>query len=151
PVPLTRDDVKRALEDSKHAKPRLPLPPPTEEEMAKAAEATKARAAAKDVNGRTARNRGFGLVNNGRMRNLYLSDYNTTGSGAPAGFNRDPDPAMTLDPAFRVMMFWIVSRGNNCTYCLGHQESGLGSREAPEDVVAALDGDWSEFDAAKRA
>src|SRR6185369_2735850 len=71
PVPLTRDDVKRALEDSKHATPRLPLPPPTEEEKARAAEA--AKAAQGQPNGR-----GFGLVNNGRMRALYLSDYNTS-------------------------------------------------------------------------
>jgi alkylhydroperoxidase family enzyme len=151
PVPLTRDDVKQALENSKRAVPRLPLPPATEEEKAKAAEEAKARAAAEAARGEAPRNRGFGIVNNGRMRALYLSDYSTNGSGGPAGFSRDPDPAMTLEAPFRTMMFWIVSRGNNCTYCLGHQESGLGSRGVAEDVIAALDGDWSEFDGAERA
>lgn len=151
PVPLTRDDVKQALEDSKRAVPRLPLPAPTEEEKAKAVEEAKARAAAEAARGEPPRNRGFGIVNNGRMRALYLSDYSTNGSGGPAGFSRDPDPAMTLEAPFRTMMFWIVSRGNNCTYCLGHQESGLGSRGVAEDVIAALDGDWSEFDEAERA
>jgi len=112
PVPLTRDDVKKALEDSKSAKPRLPLPPPTEEEKAREAEVAKARAAAAAAKTELPRSAGFGIVNNGRMRALYLSDYNTGGSAGPVGFSRDPDPVQTLDPAFRVMMFWIVSRGN---------------------------------------
>ena len=148
PVPLTRDDVKRALEDSKHATPRLPLPPPTEEEKAREAEILKARAEAAKTE--VPRRSSFGIVNNGRMRNHYLSDYNTRPRN-PAGFNREQDPAQTMDPAFRVMMFWIVSRGNNCTYCLGHQESGLNSRGLPEDLIAALDADWSVFDPAKQA
>ena len=38
PVPVTREDMKRALEDSKHSTPRLPLPPLTEEQKARAAE-----------------------------------------------------------------------------------------------------------------
>jgi len=149
-VPLTRDDVKQALEDSKHATPRLPLPPPTDEEKAREAEAAKAREAAAAANSETSRRTSHGIVNNGRMRNLYLSDYSDR-SNAPAGFRREPDPAQTMDPAFRVMMFWIVSRGNNCTYCLGHQESGLTSRGIPEELIAALDADWTAFDPAKQA
>ena len=31
-------------------------------------------------------------------------------------FSRDPDPSMTLDYAFKTMLFWIVSRVNNCHY-----------------------------------
>jgi alkylhydroperoxidase family enzyme len=155
PVPLTRDDVKKALEDSKRAVPRLPLPPPTEEDRARAAAAAKDRLEAAERRGDTAeaeriRRSGGGVANNGRMRALYLSDYNANGQG-PALFSRDPDPVQTMDPQFRVMMFWIVSRGNNCTYCLGHQESGLGSRGLKDEEVAALDGDWSDFDPAKRA
>ena len=49
------------------------------------------------------------------------------------------------------MMFWIVSRGNNCTYCMGHQESKLAAAGLTDDQIAALDGDWSEFDEPKRA
>ena len=45
PVPLTREDMKKALEDSKRSVPRLPLPPLSEEEKAKAAEASKDPAA----------------------------------------------------------------------------------------------------------
>jgi alkylhydroperoxidase family enzyme len=150
PVPLTRDDVKQALEDSKHATPRLPLPPPTEEEQKRNAETAKARAADAAARNEPPRRGGYGVVNNGRMRNLYLGVYNTR-RGESGGFSREPDPLQKLDPAFRVMMFWIVSRGNNCTYCLGHQESGLGSRDVPEELIAALDADWSMFDPAKQA
>jgi hypothetical protein len=32
---------------------------------------------------------------------------------------------MTLDHAFKTMLFWIVSRGNNCIDCMGHQEAQL--------------------------
>ena len=67
PVPLTREDMKKALEDSKRNGPRLPLPPLTEEEKAKAAEAARP--------GRAARGLGGGIINNGRMRSYYLSDY----------------------------------------------------------------------------
>jgi hypothetical protein len=31
-------------------------------------------------------------------------------------FFRGRDPAMTLDPTFKTMLFWIVSRVNNCRY-----------------------------------
>ena len=75
PVPLTREDMKKALEDSKRSVPRLPLPPLSEEEKAKAAEASKDPAA------RT-RGLGAGIVNNGRMRSYYLSDYADGSGGA---------------------------------------------------------------------
>ena len=62
-----------------------------------------------------------------------------------------PDPNMTLDYAFKVMLFWIVSRSNNCVYCTGHQENKLTAAGVTEDRIAALDGDWSEFTHAERA
>jgi hypothetical protein len=83
PVPATRDELKAALEGSKTARPRLPMPPPGE---------------------------GRG-VNNGRFRQHYLPEFGTGG-----GFGRDPDPAMTLDNTFKVKLFWITSRTNNCYY-----------------------------------
>ena len=51
-----------------------------------------------------------GIINNGRMRKLYLPPEVLGG-----GFLREPDPAMTLDNTFKTMFFWIVSRANNCT------------------------------------
>ncbi|MSR56266.1 MAG: hypothetical protein EXS05_01155 [Planctomycetaceae bacterium] len=146
PVPVTRDDMKRALDASKASLPRLPLPPVTEEEKA-LIEEQKAKAAQDGEKPRR-----LGLANNGRMRAWYLADYGFGRSSdierARAGTNQNADS--TFDPSFRTMLFWIVSRGNNCTYCLGHQESGLASRGVSDDQLAALDGDWLEFDAAKK-
>lgn len=145
-IPLTRDDMKRALDASKESIPRLPLPPVTEEEKAFVAEQKAAAAKGEQI-------RRFGLANNGRMRAYYLAEYGFQSSNdierARAGISRNTDSS--LDPNLRTMIFWIVSRGNNCTYCLGHQESGLASRGMTDDQLAALDGDWSEFDEAKRA
>ncbi len=142
PVPLTREDVKNALEGSKQATPRLPLPPLTEEQKARAAEAAKN---APDGG------LGGGIVNNGRMRSYYLSAYNIDSQRRSGGPGREPDPNMTLGYPFQTTLFWIVSRGNNCTYCLGHQESKLAASGLTDDEIAALDGDWSEFDEAHRA
>ncbi|MHC5538741.1 carboxymuconolactone decarboxylase family protein [Singulisphaera rosea] len=58
---------------------------------------------------------------------------------------------MTVDNTFKTMLFWIVSRANNCTYCQGHQEVKLVADGIKEDTIAALDGDWSEFTPAERA
>lgn len=154
PVPLTREDMKRALEDSKHAEPRLPLPPLTEEERARAEEA-----AAQPADGRPGLGRG--IVNNGRMRSYYLSDYNTgrsstAGARQPVDRDRDRDRERrdSDDPseyAFNTMLFWIVSRGNNCTYCMGHQESKLASAGLSDDEIATLDGNWDRFNPAHQA
>ena len=148
PVPLTRDDMKRALDASKESVPRLPLPPLTDGEKTLIEEQKAAFAKTGE------QPRRFGLGNNGRMRAWYLSEY---------GFSLDADVARartnaprdrgdsSLDSAFRTQLFWIVSRGNNCTYCLGHQESSLSTGGMSDDLLAALDGDWSEFSDAQRA
>ncbi|MDB5386477.1 MAG: Carboxymuconolactone decarboxylase family protein, partial [Planctomycetaceae bacterium] len=147
PVPLTRDDMKHALDASKESIPRLPLPPVTEEEKT-LIEEQKAKAAQTGEKPRR-----LGLANNGRMRAYYLAEYGFKRTGdlerARTGATRDGESS--FDPAFRTTLFWIVSRGNNCIYCLGHQESTLATRGLTDDQLAALDGDWSEFDAAKRA
>jgi hypothetical protein len=91
PVPVTRQEMKQALEALKTATPRLPLPPPSAEEKARAG--------------------GRPVVNNGRMRQLYLPAELRGGD-----FSRDPDPGMSLDYKFKTMLFWIVSRVNNCHY-----------------------------------
>src|SRR5262245_25935030 len=86
PIPQSRDEEKRALNALRDRQARLPLPPPTEEERKEAA----ARAAAA---GPAASGLGGGLVNNGRMRNLYLPE-ELRGAN---NFARQKDPVMTLD------------------------------------------------------
>jgi alkylhydroperoxidase family enzyme len=127
PVPITRDEMKQALDALKKREPRLPLPPPTEEEKEQA------------------KRDGRGLVNNGRMRSYYL------GPDLYAQFPRDPDPNMALDRTYKVMFFWIVCRANNCHYCQGHQEVGLAAAGVSEEQRATLDGDWAEFTPAEQA
>lgn len=133
PVAPTRPELKLQLEASKRSTPRLPLPPPTAEEVARA-ESQPGRGPMR------------GVINNGRMRKLYLPPEFVSG-----GFQRDPDPAMTLSQPFKTMFFWITSRANNCTYCQGHQEVKLAADGVTEETIAALDGDWSEFTPAERA
>jgi alkylhydroperoxidase family enzyme len=133
PVAATRPELKEQLERSKQSRPRLPLPPPSEQELAEA----KARAGRGPMGG---------IINNGRMRKLYLPPEVLGG-----GFLREPDPTMTLDNTFKTMFFWIVSRANNCTYCQGHQEVKLSGDGVKEETIAALDGDWSGFSPAERA
>jgi alkylhydroperoxidase family enzyme len=133
PVAATRTELKEQLELSKQSRPRLPLPPPTEQDLAEA-------------RARGGRGPMTGIINNGRMRRLYLPPEVVGG-----GFSREPDPAMTLNNTFKTMFFWIVSRANNCTYCQGHQEVKLSGDGIKEETIAALDGDWSEFAPAERA
>ena len=144
PVPLTRPEMKQLLEDMKSRKPRIPLPELTEAERAKLGD--------REANYEN------------RLRALYLPEgwgFGGPGSGnraagatgraaAPTGLGRNVDANMTLDYAFKTELFWIVSRTNNCQYCLGHQESKLLAAGLDEATIAALDGDWSEFDPAHR-
>jgi hypothetical protein len=94
PVPLTRPTMKEFLEDVKARTPRIPLPPLTEEEKAKLGE------------------RGAGYE--GRLRALYMPGGGDGRSGF--GFGGKDDPDMSLDYRFKVELFWIVSRTNNCQY-----------------------------------
>jgi hypothetical protein len=55
--------------------------------------------------------RGSG-ANNGAMRAYYIPAELRDGGGG----GREPDPAMTLDSTFKVKLFWIASRSNNCFY-----------------------------------
>ena len=116
PVGLTRDLEKELLEKHKKAKPRLPMPPPDPD------------------NPRA-------VVNNGRFRAYYLPAELRETRGGAAGA-READPAMTLDNTFKVKLFWIASRANNCYYCLGHQEYKLLGAGVTDDEIAGLDGDW---------
>jgi alkylhydroperoxidase family enzyme len=135
PVPLTRPEMKQRLEEIKARTPRIPLPPLTDAEKEKLGE------------------RGASYEN--RLRTLYLpwQDGRSSFGGGPvaAGGGRGEDPAATLEYQFKTQLFWIVSRANNCQYCLGHQESKLLAAGMTEDEIAALDGDWAGLPAARRA
>ncbi len=137
PVATNRGELKRQLEDSKHSNPRLPLPPPTQAEIDEAEARAKTKGAVAGLGG---------IINNGRMRKLYLP-----ASFVSGGFQREKDPAQTLNNAFKVELFWIVSRANNCVYCQGHQEVKLAAEGVDEATIAALDGDWSGFSPAEQA
>ncbi|AMV38594.1 carboxymuconolactone decarboxylase family protein [Planctomyces sp. SH-PL62] len=152
PVAVTRPGLKQVLEGSKQSKPRLPLPPLTEEDKARAE-----KAAADPKRGVFA-----GIVNNGRMRNYYLApEFRSEFYVRPSDVGKtDPksilrmgagDPAMPLDPTVRIMFFWLVARANNCYYCLGHQEVKLKAAGVTDDQLAALDTDWSAFPQADAA
>jgi alkylhydroperoxidase family enzyme len=121
PVGVTRDAEKELLEKHKKAQPRLPMPPA-------------------DPNNPLAR------VNNGAFRAYYLP-----ADLRDSGFAREPDPALTLDNTFKVKLFWITSRANNCYYCLGHQEYKLLGAGVGDDAIAALDGDWRAATPRERA
>jgi len=120
-IPSTRPEMKLALEALKRRQPRLPLP----------------------------ESAGDGGANNGRMRAAYLPE-----SWIAGGANRSRwtpgrpsnNGAPTLDYMLTTSCFWVVSRGNNCHYCLGHQELKLAGAGVPDDKIAALDGRWIDFD-----
>ncbi len=95
PVPLTRPDMKQLLEDLKARKPRIPLPELSEEEKTKLGE----------------RGSGYEV----RLRLHYMPAGEGRG-GSGSGFSREADPNMTLDNRFKVELFWLVSRINNCHY-----------------------------------
>jgi alkylhydroperoxidase family enzyme len=159
PVPMTRPEMKKLLEESKRDTPRLTPPEPTPAELAAAQERKTPFVGTyrvrnllpPDLRG------GFFFLMDGRtlamdMRALRNPD-GPPASSTPVDPSRrvDPDPNMTLDYAFKAMLFWVVSRSNNCVYCMGHNEKQLGAFGVAEDRIAALDGDWSQFTLAERA
>ena len=101
PTPLTRPEMKQALEALKDRKTRIPLPELTDEDKAKLSD----RADSYES----------------RLRYHYLPGGDEprggsrTGGGA-GGFSRQSDANMTLSYEFKTMLFWIVSRTNNCLY-----------------------------------
>jgi hypothetical protein len=105
PVPLTRPEMKQLLEDMKSRKPRIPLPPLTDEEQEQLG----------DRAGYEARLRYHYAPPGERQFGGGAGGRGSGGRGG-AGFNRERDPAMTLDNTFKVQLFWIVSRTNNCQY-----------------------------------
>ena len=159
PVPITRPEMKQLLEDMKERKPRIPLPELTDADKEQLGErgqgyesrlryhympAGEGRGGFGGGGGRGAGGGAGGGVGGG------------TGGSARAGggrgdFTRNADPAMTLDYPFKTMLFWIVSRTNNCQYCMGHQEWKLAAAGLTEEQIAALDFAWESYTPAQQA
>ncbi|MDZ4784137.1 MAG: hypothetical protein SGJ19_28145 [Planctomycetia bacterium] len=123
-APRKRPEMKAALEQLKHRKSRLALPPAKE---------------------------GESTVNNGRARAYFLpAEWQTPNTQnaqrSSSGVRGPSDPAMTLDYVFTVELFWIACRINNFHYCLGHQERKLALAGLDDDAIARLDTDWRAFD-----
>jgi alkylhydroperoxidase family enzyme len=135
----TRPEMKKRIEALKNRTSRLPLPPPSSEEIAS----------------------GRSLVNNGRLRALYLpplwQSFLVPGWGSSASRNRTSVNSTlktleaTPDYAFKTRLFWIVSRTNDCQYCLGHQELKLRRVGMTDDQIASLDSRWDFFPANEQA
>lgn len=155
PLPLTRPEMKQLIEDVKVRTPRIPLPELTEEDREKLG----SRAESYESVLRYAYTPWANTRPVGRSPNGNNSGGNNPSGASPSansgsgfgGRTREPDPAMTLDYAFKTQLFWIASRVNNCHYCLGHQESKLLAAGLSEDQIAALDGDWLDHTPAERA
>ncbi len=157
PIPLTRDEMKRMLEDLKSRSIRIPLPELTDtdrEALGERADSYEARlryhylpAGEGSVFG--GRPPGGGGAAGGVPR-PPRSD--APGAATPArDFTRNGDENMTLSYSFKTMLFWIVARTNNCQYCLGHQEQKLSAAGMTEEQIAALDFDWKRFTPAEQA
>ncbi len=155
PIPLTRDEMKRMLEDLKSRPIRIPLPELTDadrETLGERADSYEARLRHHYLPA------GEGSVFGGGGRPAggtpTAPRVGTPGTPAPAparDFTRNADENMTLTYSFKTMLFWIVARTNNCQYCLGHQEQKLSAAGMTEEQIAALDFDWKRFTPAEQA
>jgi alkylhydroperoxidase family enzyme len=160
PVPLTRPEMKRLLEESKRFAPRLTAPKTSAEELAAAKGRGGSFSGTSGVRNlippELQDSVGF-FMTDGRLQEMSafaLRNPNAAerpGNWSDRSSRIERDPNMTMEWSFRTMLFWIVSRSNNCIYCMGHQESSLPRVGVTEDRIAALDGDWSEFTLAERA
>ncbi len=148
PIPATRAEMKELLEDMKKRPHRIPLPELTEkekQELGERAESYESRLRYHYVPQQE------GTVF-GAARNRPAGDSgNAAGNSARRDFTRNADENMTLSYQFKTMLFWIVSRTNNCQYCLGHQEWKLSAVGMSDDAIAALDADWSMYSEAEQA
>ena len=141
-IPLTRPEMKQYLEDMKQRTPRIPLPELTDAEKEQAGDRSRGYESRLRTHYLPRGNDRFSFNGGGANRTaarLPLARYHwhaptcapegTRPDGARPeggrGGGRDNEPGMTLDYRFKVSLFWIVSRTNNCQYCLGHQESKL--------------------------
>ncbi len=159
PVPLTRPEMKKLLEESKRDVPRLTPPPPTPEELASAQERKTPFTGTYRIRNLLPPELrgGYFFLMDGRTLEMDIRALRNPSAATSSQITIDPsrrvdpDPNMTLDYAFKAMLFWVVSRSNNCVYCMGHNETQLRTFGVAEDRIAALDGDWAQFTLAERA
>ena len=137
PIPGTRSEMLSALEQLKSRQPRIPLPDAAKSGATVASGAGAATPAVSPT---------LGVVNNGLMRSHYLPAELQTRRTGPGNANGQEIPY-----DFATELFWIVSRLNNCHYCLGHQEAKLAAVGVDETARLALDVDWSVFSAKQQA
>lgn len=148
PVPATRVQMKQLLEDMKTRSYRIPIPDLTPEEQELLGDRadnyeTRLRfhylsSPEEVLNSQRSRSRGGATSSRER---------GTTSRGG----RQNADESMSLSYPFKTMLFWIVSRTNNCQYCLGHQEQKLSAAGLSEAEIAALDLDWSHYTPAEQA
>jgi len=141
-VPATRAEMLKALDAIRHREARLPLP---DAEASPTASAPVSPNAGPPVAGPVGAG-SLGVVNNGRLRSLYLPKEFQTRTPQPPGNASDQLPY-----EFSTELFWIVSRVNNCHYCLGHQEAKLQAVGVTEQTLLELDTDWSKFPVSQAA
>lgn len=135
----TRPEMKKRIQNLKERVSRLPLPPPTAEDISS----------------------GRMLVNNGRLRSIYLpvswQSFLVPGWGSSANRAKGGTSALLKsleanpDYGFKTRLFWIVSRTNDCQYCLGHQELKLKRVGMTDDQIASLDSRWDLFSESEQA
>lgn len=117
-VPKTRTETKKVLGTLKERSPRLPVP--------------------ETVPGGT--NPASSNVINGRARRYYLPDAWLQAER----WGNEPESKVSYE--LKTQCFWVVSRGNNCHYCLGHQEHKLKLAGLTDDQIGALDRNWETLD-----
>lgn len=121
-IPKTRSEIKQVLGALKERTPRLPVP--------------------ETVPGGT--NPQSSNVINGRARRYYLPE-----SWLQAErWGNEAESKVSYE--LKTQCFWVVSRGNNCHYCLGHQEHKLKIAGLTDDQIGALDRDWDSLDSRTR-
>ncbi|MDB5346638.1 MAG: Carboxymuconolactone decarboxylase family protein [Schlesneria sp.] len=136
----TRPEMKKRIEALKEREARIPLPALTAEEIAS----------------------GKRSVNNGRLRSIYLPESwqaNRSATANTQGRTAGPQSVaanlnqqqQAPDYPFKTRLFWIVSRTNDCQYCLGHQELKLRRAGMTDDQIASLDCKWTAFPADEQA
>jgi len=117
-IPATRSELKEVLGQLKDRVPRLPVP--------------------ETVPGAT--NPASSNVINGRARRFYLPE-----SWLQAErWGNEAESKVSYE--LKTQCFWVVSRGNNCHYCLGHQEHKLKLAGLSDDQIGALDRNWDSLD-----
>ncbi len=137
PTPMTRPELKQMIESVKQRTPRIPLPELTEADRA---------ALGDQVENYESRLRYHYLRGIEPNRPTPPPATSTSGTSGSTPRGREQDAKFSLDNAFKIELFWIASRLNNCQYCIGHQETKLLAAGRSEDQIAALDGHWLSLD-----